>query len=214
MNEAEFKFSREGIEGIAPVGASLASVMRRFGIRLPSDCDVDLDEHYCSVTVSDGGSLLSPISTAEKEHFNRHKRRAGERLACQAIVAKPGGITIMTAEKEKKVKEPVVEDKIFNEFAELPLEEKIAKLAKMEAVALSETISFVLDSPFKVFEKFGDMLADIGMKKDTAQKAGPSVGDKPVEPSEPDKDQTKAKKPRRAARRTASPRAGKKPDTP
>lgn len=66
MNEAEFKFSREGIEGIAPVGASLASVMRRFGIRLPSDCDVDLDEHYCSVTVSDGGSLLSPISTAER----------------------------------------------------------------------------------------------------------------------------------------------------
>lgn len=210
MSEIEIKFSREGIEGISPVGSTLLSVMRRFGIRQTGECDVELGEHHCLVTVTSGEAVLSPPGSVEEEHFSKHKRRAGERLACQAIVAKPGEITIMTAEKEKTKKAPAAEDKIVDEFAELPLEEKLAKLVKMEAVALSETISFVLDSPFKVFEKIGDMMAEVGMKKDTAPKSGAAEGEKPAESSETANGETKAKKPRRPAPR----RAKKDPEKP
>lgn len=210
MSEIEIKFSREGIEGISPVGSTLLSVMRRFGIRQTSECDVELGEHHCLVTVTSGEAVLSPPGSVEEEHFSKHKRRAGERLACQAIAAKPGEITIMTAEKEKTKKAPAAEDKIVDEFAELPLEEKLAKLVKMEAVALSETISFVLDSPFKVFEKIGDMMAEVGMKKDTAPKSGAAEGEKPAESSETANGETKAKKPRRPAPR----RAKKDPEKP
>ena len=210
MSEIEIKFSREGIEGISPVGSTLLSVMRRFGIRQTGECDVELGEHHCLVTVTSGEAVLSPPGSVEEEHFSKHKRRAGERLACQAVVAKPGEITIMTAEKEKTKKAPAAEDKIVDEFAELPLEEKLAKLVKMEAVALSETISFVLDSPFKVFEKIGDMMAEVGMKKDTAPKSGAAEGEKPAESSETANGETKAKKPRRPAPR----RAKKDPEKP
>ena len=210
MSEIEIKFSREGIEGISPVGSTLLSVMRRFGIRQTGECDVELGEHHCLVTVTSGEAVLSPPGSVEEEHFSKHKRRAGERLACQAIAAKPGEITIMTEEKEKTKKAPAAEDKIVDEFAELPLEEKLAKLVKMEAVALSETISFVLDSPFKVFEKIGDMMAEVGMKKDTAPKSGAAEGEKPAESSETANGETKAKKPRRPAPR----RAKKDPEKP
>lgn len=210
MSEVEIKFSREGIEGISPVGASLVNAMRRFGIRQTGECDVEIGEHHCLVTVTSGEAVLSPPGTVEKEHFSKHKRRAGERLACQAVVAKPGELTIMTAEKEKKKKAPATEDRIVDEFAELPLDEKIAKLVKMEAVALSETISFVLDSPFKVFEKIGDLMAEVGMKKDMAPKAGAGAGEKTAEPSETAGGESKAKKPRRSAPR----RAKKDPETP
>jgi hypothetical protein len=46
----------------------------------------------------------------------------------------------------------------------LPLEQKISELMKLEAIALGDTFSFILNSPFKVFEKIGDVMADFGMK--------------------------------------------------
>ena len=214
MDEVEITFSREGIDGVSPVGATLLSIMRRFGIRMTDDCNPDLGEHHCLVTVTSGESVLSPIGKLEEEHFSKHKRRAGERLGCFAVAAKPGGITIMTAEKRKKPNDPIAEDKMINEFAELPLEDKLAKLVKMEAVALSETISFVLDSPFKVFEKIGDIMADIGMKKDTAPKAAKDSEQTEADRSEPIKDDSKAKKPRRPSRRPASAKATKDADQP
>jgi len=49
-------------------------------------------------------------------------------------------------------------------FAELPLEKKIAELMKLEAIALGDTFSFIVNSPYKIFEKIGDVMADVGVK--------------------------------------------------
>ena len=71
MSEVEIKFSREGIEGISPVGSTLLSVMRRFGIRQTSECDVELGEHHCLVTVTNGEAVLSPAGNVEEEHLSK-----------------------------------------------------------------------------------------------------------------------------------------------
>lgn len=54
--------------------------------------------------------------------------------------------------------------KLHAEFEALPLDEKISSLFKMEAVTLSETFAYAIESPLKVVEKFGDMITDLGEK--------------------------------------------------
>jgi len=128
------------------------------------------------------------------------------------MVAKAGEITIMTAEKEKKSKERPDEDKMFAAFSELPLDEKLSKLVKMEAAALSETISFVLDSPFKVFEKIGDLMADIGMKKDAESKSGNVSGKDVSTPPKAEDTESEVKKPNRTTRTKAATKQKKERD--
>ena len=41
---------------------------------------------------------------------------------------------------------------------------------QLEAIALGETFAFVINSPFKVFEKIGDVMAEFGFKKEEDQK--------------------------------------------
>ena len=71
----------------------------------------------------------------------------------------------MTKEKteESKPDEPKSEQ-YRKEFAELPLEQKISELMKLEAMALGDTFSFIMNSPYKIFEKIGDVMADFGLK--------------------------------------------------
>jgi hypothetical protein len=90
---------------------------------------------------------------------------------------------------KKKKEQPSVEEKseerteeYKKEFTEMPLEKKIAKLMELEAIALGETFAFVINSPFKVFEKIGDVMAEFGFKKEEDQKRRA----RPVEDSEND----------------------------
>jgi hypothetical protein len=72
------------------------------------------------------------------------------------------------ASAEGKTEERTEEYK--KEFTEMPLEKKIAKLMELEVIALGETFAFVINSPFKVFEKIGDVMAEFGFKKEEDQK--------------------------------------------
>ena len=55
-------------------------------------------------------------------------------------------------------------DKFQEEFKELPLEEKIKTLLKMEAVTLQETFSYGLNESMKVADRLGDVLTEFGKK--------------------------------------------------
>ncbi|MEP6945786.1 MAG: hypothetical protein ABJA02_07710 [Acidobacteriota bacterium] len=76
----------------------------------------------------------------------------------------------MTEEKKVDAKAEEEKSKIVDEFQALPLEKKLAELFRMEAVALGETLSFVVNSPYLVIEKIGDVLAEFGMKMDRESK--------------------------------------------
>jgi ferredoxin len=180
MRDVDITFAREGLSGIVAVGTYLIDAAKRFGVKFEGDCDRGNDCHYCAVTIPVGESLLSPLTTAETEYFAANGRPAGERLACEARIIVSGEITIMTKQKEETETAEIPQDNFQEEFKALPLDKKISQLLRMEAITLGETFSYVINSPFQVLEKVGDLIADFGIKLETeAKKAS-----RPAEPSD------------------------------
>ena len=71
---------------------------------------------------------------------------------------------------DKQNQDPTSEapkDRFEAEFAALPLDQKFARLFKMEAATLTETFDYVLKSPLEVVDKVGDALSDIAAKVET-----------------------------------------------
>lgn len=202
MEEVEVKFEREGRNGIVAIGSYLIDAAGRLGIRFEDLCDQAEGNHFCSVTITSGAENLSPLTSIETEHFSKNGRRNNERLACQAKIEKPGELVIMTEEKKEETKSANTEepDQYVKDFTDLPLEKKIAKLAKLEAIALGETISFVINSPFTIGEKVLDVMAEFGFKKE--QKAKEAT--RPAEDCAPGKE-------KEAPAGKAKKKAGKKP---
>lgn len=172
MNEAELRFEREGRSGVAVVGSYLIDAARRIGIEVEDECGRLGLCDTCAMTITQGGDLLSAPTKAEMELLSDERRKKGERLSCQAKIEKAGEIVIMTKEKKKEEK-PSAEEKSENyrkEFEEMPLEKKIAELVRLEAIALGDTFSFILNSPSKVFSKVMDVMAEFGLKLDEEAK--------------------------------------------
>jgi len=177
MAEVSINFEREKREGIVPVGTYLFDAAGRFGIRIDHDFENESADHSCSVVVQTGSQLLSPLTKIEREQFARSGRRTNERLACQAKIDKPGEIIIMTDETKKESEEKGettdANERFRKEFEDMPLEKKIANLLQLEFMAFGETVSFVFNSPYKIFDKMMDVMAEFGLKKDEeAKKAG------------------------------------------
>lgn len=172
MEEVDVRFEREGRHGVVAVGSYLIDVAGRLGIRFEGVCDQAEGTHFCSVTITSGAEKLSPLTAFETEHFSKNGRKTNERLACQAKIEKPGEVVIMTEEKKEEPTSAKAEetDQYVKDFTELPLEKKIAKLAKLEVIALGETISYVINSPFTIGEKVLDVMAEFGFRKEQQAK--------------------------------------------
>jgi uncharacterized 2Fe-2S/4Fe-4S cluster protein (DUF4445 family) len=172
MNDVEIKFERENLEGIVPVGTYIIDAAKRLGVRFEESCDAESGEHHCLVTVASGEYLLSQMTSAETAYFSGGTRANNQRLADQARIERPGELVIMTAEKKKsETDEREIDDrneKYKKEFAEMPLEKKIASLVQLEAIALGETFSFILNSPYMIFDKAMDVMAEFGFRKEEA----------------------------------------------
>jgi ferredoxin len=164
MEEVDIKFERENLSGIVSAGTYLFDAARRFGIEV--ECERAGASDLCAMQVLQGRELLSDLTKAEIEQLSEERRKNGERLACQAKIEKSGEVTIMTSEKpqEEKPLEEEKQESYKKEFEQLPLEKKIASLIELEAIALGETVSFVLNSPFMIFEKAMDVMAEFGLK--------------------------------------------------
>lgn len=169
MSEIEIKFERENRDGIGVAQSYLIDAARRLGVEVSCERLGLTDD--CAVTIKQGGDLLSEPTKAEKEVLGDERLGNGERLACQVKLEKNGEIVILTAEK-KADDAPKVEDseEYRKKFAELPLEKKIADLVKLEAMALSETFSFIFNSPSHIVGKIMDVMAEFGLKMDAEVK--------------------------------------------
>jgi ferredoxin len=172
MEDVEIRFD-EGREGVVPVGTYLIDAAQRMGAASSLDCE-EAGEHQCKMAITEGADLLSTPTDEETSLLTAEDRKENKRLACYAKIEKPGVISAMV-EKKKKVRTTEKEDQdreeaYRKEFSELPLEKKIANLMQLEAIALGETFAFVINSPFKVFEKIGDVMAEFGFKKEEAEK--------------------------------------------
>ena len=172
MEEVEIRFD-EGREGVVPVGTYLIDVAKRMGAASSFDCE-EAGEHQCKMVITEGADLLSTPTEEEKNLLDGEDGKQNKRLACYAKIEKPGVISAMVEKKKKdektEKKDQDREEAYRKEFSELPLEKKIANLMQLEAIALGETFAFVINSPFKVFEKIGDVMAEFGFKKEEDQK--------------------------------------------
>jgi len=173
--ETEIKFEPEGRSGVVAAGTYLFDAAKRLGVEIP-DCERRGESDLCAVQIVSGKNLLSEPTKAELETLGADRFIKGERLACQAKIEGAGEIVVM-AEKKKpsteeaeKEKEKKKVEEFRKEFDELPLEKKIAALLELEAVALGETFSFVLNSPFKIFDKLMDVMAEFGLKMEKEDK--------------------------------------------
>ena len=182
MSDVFIHFMREDLQGTVAVGSYLSDVFKRFGVPYYTGCDRPNDLHDCEVTITSGAELLSPLTSVETEHFGKSGRRTDRRLACEARIVKPGEIVIMTDQKQETPKaEETKKEKFQEEFEALPLEKKIANLLRMEAVTLGETVAYVVNSPMKVVEKVGDVIAEFGMKLEREAKKASRPKETPTE---------------------------------
>lgn len=168
MKEVLISFESEGREGIVAVGTYLIEAAKRLGIRIDDSCQMGAENHNCAMKISAGAELLSIPTRAETEILSSAALKAGERLSCQAKIEKAGEVKVMSVKKPKAdeagadEKKPAEEFK--REFEAMPLEEKISSLVELEAIALGETFSFVLNSPYAAAGKVMDVLAGFGLK--------------------------------------------------
>lgn len=173
MSEAVLEFKREGREGIIPVGTYLLDAAKRFGVLFEEKCSPAENQHFCKVAVLEGENALTPPTSLESEFFAVNPGDASERLACQTRISKPEDIVIMTEKKKDESAEEtskVSAEEYAKEFKELPLEKKIAELVQLEAITLSDTFTFIFNSPYLIFGKVMDIMAEFGMKKEEAGK--------------------------------------------
>ncbi|MBA2621596.1 MAG: (2Fe-2S)-binding protein [Acidobacteria bacterium] len=171
--EAEIKFEREERTGVVAVGTYLFDAARRLGVEIEAECDRRGECETCAVRVISGGEFLSGATTRETEHLTAARRKRGERLSCQAKIEGAGEIVIMTHKKKEEEAKPEAEAKTEEyrkQFEELPLEKKVASLLELEAIALGETLSFVVNSPSHIVGKIMDVLAEFGFKLDEKEK--------------------------------------------
>lgn len=170
MEEVDIKFEREDLSGIVAAGTYLYDAARRFGIEV--ECDRTGASDDCAVQILLGRELLSDLTTAEIEQLSDERRKNGERLACQAKIEKSGEVTVMTKEKvqEEKATAEETRENFRKEFEEMPLEKKIASLVELEAIALGETFSFILNSPYLIIGKVMDVMAEFGLKSEKEAK--------------------------------------------
>jgi hypothetical protein len=168
--EVEIKFEREDRSGIVAIGTYLLDAAKRLGIELESEEFGETD--FFVVKVTSGSDLLSAPTKTELELLSAERRGQGERLANHAKIERLGEISVMTTEKkqEEKPAEEEKKEEYRKEFEELPLEKKIASLLELEAIALSETFSFVINSPYKIIDMAMGVLAEFGLKMEDEAK--------------------------------------------
>lgn len=173
MWEANLTFKREERDGVIPVGTYLSEAAGRLGIRPERKCVPFENIHFCRLSVVSGADRLSPQTEHEAEFLAAEPAGTDDRLGCQTKITEAGDIVVMTMEtKEASAEEKAEESakEYTKEFSELPLEKKIAQLMQLEAIALGETMSFVINSPFLIFDKALDVMAEFGLKKEERDK--------------------------------------------
>lgn len=171
----EIKFEREDRDGIVAVGTYVSEAARRLGIELGGE--EFGEEEFLVVKIIAGGEFLSAPTALETEKLSDERRTSGDRLADHAKIERPGEIIVMSTEKkvEEKPSEEKIREDYRKEFEELPLQKKIASLVDLESIALSETFSFIINSPYLVVGKVMDILAEFGwaMEADAKKQSRP-----------------------------------------
>ena len=149
--------------GLVAEGTYLWDAAKRLGVRLPAECGGRGECDTCAVVVEEGATLLSGLTSAERERLSPERLLAGERLACQARAERGGGLVLrpVPAVERTETTEETVND-FRKEFKQLPLRKKLSTLAELEAATAIQAVVAAAELPFTAFEKGLDFLARFG----------------------------------------------------
>ena len=162
----------EGRQGVVAEGTYLWDAAKRLGVRLPAECEGRGECDTCAVIVRAGATLLSDLTNAERERLSPERLAAGERLACQAKVERGGTLIlepVPVTEREETTEE--TKKDFSTEFRTLPLQQKLATLVELEAIAAVQTFKAVADLPETLVQKGLSLLADFGRARERRQRA-------------------------------------------
>lgn len=169
----EWKVGGESHGGVVAEGTYLWDAAKRLGVRLPAECEGRGECDTCAVVVEEGATLLSTLTTAERERLSPERLLAGERLACQSKVERGGDLVLRPVpETEREVTGDEAVEEFRKGFRELPLQQKMRTLAEFEAVTAYQALAAVVEIPFTVIEKGLDLLAGRGRKLGRSEREG------------------------------------------
>lgn len=168
----ELKTDDESHVGIVAEGTYLWDAVKRLGVRLPAECEGRGQCDTCAVVIERGATLLSTLTTAERERLSPERLATGERLACQARIEHGGELVLRpvpATEREETTAEATSDFR--KEFREMPLPKKLATLAEFEAVTAYQTLSAIANLPFAAIERGLDLMAGRGRVLSRREKA-------------------------------------------
>jgi ferredoxin len=167
---AEIRFEPEGRQGLIAEGTYLSEAAHRFGIFFDEECEQE--KHCCAVLIEHGGELLSAPTQQELDNMTEDARASGHRLACQARIERTGEVVVTIMKTEEIKDEEVIQEEKFQEFrkgfSDLPLNKKMGELMQLEAIALGETFSYVMNLPFTIGDQIMGVMAGFGKEMDKA----------------------------------------------
>ncbi|HYG11358.1 MAG TPA: 2Fe-2S iron-sulfur cluster-binding protein [Pyrinomonadaceae bacterium] len=157
------EFVPDGRHGVVAEGTYLWDAAKRLGLRLPAECEGRGECDTCAVIVREGATLLSGLTQAERTRLSPERLAAGERLACQTKVERAGDLVLepVPVTVRQETTEEVKQD-LRAEFREMPLQQKLATLVELEAIAATQTFKAIADVPVSYFEKGLDYIVNFG----------------------------------------------------
>lgn len=172
MDDVYLSFKDTGREGAMAAGNYILDAAHQLGVKLECDCDSEEPKNTCAVRINKGSAFLSKPTELEKERLSVADRKGRQRLACQVLIERPGEIDVtVVAEPEAEKKEVKETEEEFKEkFSTMPLDEKIKHLVQLEAIALSETVSYIMNSPYEAVGGVMTYLAGFGRQMDDADR--------------------------------------------
>jgi len=150
----DIRFEPDGPSGLVAEGTSVLDAARRLGFQIPDcgECD-----GACAVKIITGATLLSSLTDAERRQLSPERLAGGERLACQCKVERGGELVLkLVAQTERpRTSEEKTRD-LKKEFKDLPFERKIATLAQLETIAVTEAFDAITDASVSFGKKIFD----------------------------------------------------------
>ena len=154
-------FEPSGISGLVAEGTYLIDAARRMGAPLGAGCTAGKGEcPACVVSVKTGANLLSQPSAAEEKQLGSEHLDQSLRLACHVKIENPGEVVVMVAARpQARAAAPgEVEADLRTTFGSLPLSKKIATLAQLEVITVSEAFDAAIEKPLAFGSKAFDSI--------------------------------------------------------
>jgi ferredoxin/nucleoid DNA-binding protein len=167
------EFEPDGLHGVVAEGTYLWDAAKRLGLRLPAECEGRGECDTCAVSVVEGATLLSSLTNAERARLSPERLAAGERLACQARVERPGTLRLRpvpVAARETETTEEVKQD-FREEFRRLPLQKQLATLVELEAATAYKTFKTIGDVMSSALARGADVIVGAGRARARRQRA-------------------------------------------